>query len=428
MNPDNQSRRNFLAAAGGTAALVTFPNVVRAQGPANNAKLKIGLIGCGGRGTGAAHQALSADPNVQLWAIGDAFESQIGVALNGLKNFGGKVDVPAGRQFSGLDAYQKVIDSGVDVVLLASPPGFRPQHIRAAVDAGKHIFAEKPMAVDVAGLKSVLESAKIAKAKGTTIQHGYCWRYSPNTREGYGKVLSGEMGRVISVYGTYQGGVPKPSTSIQDRNPAWGDVEWHLRNWMAHEWLSAGPLIEQHVHTVDKVAWAMGDVAPIAARGSGGRAQRSDDGNVWDNYEVTYEYPNGVFAHVAGRQMHGTFSEVTDRVFCEKGTLEAPNRVLTKDPAGKITWAYRGEPENMYQVCHNEWFAAIRAGKELNAGEFMVNSTMLGMIGREAAHSGQRITWEQMWASNQDLAPDTLKMGDKFEEAPVPVPGVYKFS
>lgn len=428
MHPDQQSRRKFLATTGGTAALATFPNIARAQGPANNAKLKIGLIGCGGRGTGAAHQALNADPNVQLWAIGDAFESQIGVALNSMKKFGGKVDVPAERQFSGLDAYLKVIASGVDVVLLTTPPGFRPMHLRAAVEAGKHVFAEKPMAVDVAGLKSVLESAKIAKAKGTTLQHGYCWRFSPNTREGYGKLLSGELGRIVSVYGTYLANVPKPSTNIDQRDPAWGDVEWQLRNWMAHEWLSGGPLLEQGIHTVDKIGWAMGDVAPIAARASGGRAQRDDDGNVWDHYDVVYEYPNGVMCHVAERQLKNAFSEVVDRVFCENGTLEAPGRVLTKDVSGKITWAYRGEPENMYQVCHNEWFAAIRAGKELNAGEFMVNSTMLGMLGREAAHSGQRITWEQMWASNQDLAPDTLQLADKYQEAPVPVPGVYKFA
>ncbi|QTN32608.1 Gfo/Idh/MocA family oxidoreductase [Akkermansiaceae bacterium] len=428
MTTDNCSRRKFLTATGGTAALATFPNIARAQGAANNAKLKIGLIGCGGRGTGAAHQALSADPNVQLWAIGDAFESQIAVALRSMGKFGGKVDCPAERQFSGLDAYQKVIDSGVDVVLLTTPPGFRPQHLRAAVDAGKHVFAEKPMAVDVAGLKSVLESAKIAKAKGTTLQHGYCWRFSPNTREGYGKLLSGELGRIVSVYGTYLAGVPKPSTDVSQRDPAWGDVEWQLRNWMAHEWLSGGPLLEQGIHTVDKIGWAMGDVAPIAARASGGRAQRDDDGNVWDHYDVVYEYANGVMCHVAERQLNNAFSEVVDRVFCENGTLEAPGRVLTKDVSGKVTWAYRGQPENMYQVCHNEWFAAIRAGKELNSGEFMANSTMLGMLGREAAHSGQRITWEQMWASDQDLAPDTLGMGDKFQEAPIPVPGKYKFA
>jgi predicted dehydrogenase len=418
-------RRSFLKAAGTAAAFSYFPNLLLGA-PANNAKLKIGLIGCGGRGTGAASQALSADDNTILWAIGDVFDTQIPKALNNLKRFEGRLEVPQERQFSGLDAFQKVIDSGVDVVLLTTPPGFRPQHMRAAIEAGKHVFAEKPMAVDVAGVKSVMESARLAKEKGLTLQHGYCWRFDPAVREGYGKLLAGELGRVISVYGTYLSNVPKPSTSIDQRDPKWGDVEWQVRNWMGHQWLSGGPLLEQCIHTVDKVSWAMGDVEPIAARGAGGRTQRTDDGNVWDHYDVTYEYPGGVFCQVGQRQHSGCFNEVVDRVFCEKGTLEAPGRVFTKDPSGKMNWAYRAAPADMYQVCHNEWFAAIRKGEALNTGDRMVLSTMLGILGREAAHTGQRITWEELWKSEQDLAPDTLKLSDAHPVAPVPKPGTYK--
>jgi len=427
MQPSNTTRRHFLATAGATAAVVGFPAILRAQS-ANAAPLKIGLIGAGGRGTGAAAQALSADPNVKLWAVADAFGSQIPVSLGGLASFGDRIDVPEARRFAGLDGFQKLLESGVDMVILTSPPGFRPQHLRAAVEAGKHVFSEKPMAIDVAGVKSVIESTRIAKEKNITIQHGYCWRFAPGTREGYGKVLSGELGQVISVYGTYLANVPKPSTSIDQRDPKWGDVEWQIRNWMGHQWLSGGPLIEQGIHTVDKIAWAMGDVAPIAARAGGGRAQRTDDGNVWDHYDVTYEYPGGIFCHVGQRQFTGAFSEVVDRVFCEKGIMEAPNRVVTKDFSGKTTWAFRGQAENMYQVCHNEWFAAVRKGEPLNTGEYMANSTMLGLLGREAAHTGQRVTWEEMWAANQDMAPDTLALGDKFPPAPIPVPGHYKLA
>lgn len=424
MNPTQPTRRRFLAAAGATTAIAGFPNILRAQGTSNSV-LKIGLIGAGGRGTGAASQALTADPNVKLWAVADAFETQITSSLQNLSSFGDRVDVPEARRFSGLDAYQKVIESGVDVVLLTTPPGFRPQHLRAAVEAGKHVFAEKPMAVDVTGVKSVMESARIAKEKGLTLQHGFCWRFSPNTREGYAKVLGGELGRTVSVYGTYMGAVPKPSTSIDQRKSEWADVEWQIRNWMAHEWLSGGPLLEQAIHTVDKIAWAMNDVAPIAARGGGGRAQRSDDGNVWDHYNVTFEYPGGVFCHIGQRQFQNAFSEVMDRVFCEKGTLEAPARVMTKDTTGKTTWAYRGEPTDMYQVCHNEWFAAIRKGEPLNTGNYMANSTMLGILAREAAHTGQRVTWDELWNANQDLAPDTLKMTDSFPTQTIPTPGKY---
>jgi hypothetical protein len=170
----------------------------------------------------------------------------------------------------------------------------------------------------------------------------------------------------------------------------------------------------------------MGDVDPIAARGGGGRSQREDDGNVWDHYDVTYEYPGGVFCHVGQRQHSGCFNEVVDRLICEKGTLQAPDRVFTTNPDGKMNWAYRAAPADMYQVCHNEWFAAIRKGEALNTGDRMVLSTMLGILGREAAHTGQRITWEELWKSEQDLAPDTLKLSDAHPVAPVPKPGTHK--
>jgi predicted dehydrogenase len=421
------TRRQFLAAAGASAAVVGFPSILRAQGDAA-APLKIGLIGCGGRGTGAASQALNADPNVKLWAVADAFASQANGCLGHLKRFGPRIDVAAERRFVGLDAYQDLLASGVDVVILTTPPAFRPLHFRAAVEAGKHVFAEKPMAVDVAGVKSVIESARLAKQKNLTVQHGFCWRFSPNTRAGYQKVLAGDLGGVVSIYGTYMGGVPKPSTSVDQRKPEWADVEWQLRNWLGHQWLSGGPVLEQAIHTVDKIAWAMNDVAPIAARGGGGRTQRTDDGNVWDHYEVTFEYPGGVFCHLGQRQFNGAFSEVMDRVFCEKGTLESPERVLTKDRSGKLTWAFRGDTTDMYQVCHNEWFAAIRSGTALNTGEYMANSTMLGILAREAAHTGERVTWEQLWKAEQDFAPDTLKLSDAFPVQPVAKPGVTKLA
>jgi predicted dehydrogenase len=422
------SRRRLLTGTAATAVVAGFPNLLLAQG--NTAKLKIGLIGCGGRGTGAAQQALSADPNVVLWAVGDAFAEAIPGSLNGLKNFGAKVDVPAERQFSGLDAYQKVIDSGVDVVLLGAPPGFRPQHLRAAIEAGKHVFAEKPMAVDVAGVKSVMESAKLAKQKGVAIQHGYCWRFAPGVRELYGKITSGELGKVRSVYGTYMGSAPKPLQPGMTKPDGMGDVEWQLRWWTNFEWVSGGPLLEQAVHTVDKIAWAMGDIAPIAAVANGGRAYRTDAGNVYDHYNIAYEYPGGVICHLGERQFIGCHTEVVDRIYCEKGIAVAPDSPTVFDiEQQKRLWVYRPQPgveQNMYQVCHNEFFAALRKGEIINTGEYMANSTMLGLLGREAAHTGQRITWEQMWNATQDQAPDNLQMGDAFPIAPVPVPGKHK--
>ncbi|MGJ8696929.1 MAG: Gfo/Idh/MocA family protein [Verrucomicrobiaceae bacterium] len=423
MNPIN--RRHLLKS--GTAATIAagLPNIVRAQNIPD--KIKIGLIGCGGRGNGAVTQALTADPNVVLWAVGDAFGSGVVNAMKTVERFGKQVDVAPERRFVGLDAYQKVIDSGVDMVLLTTPPGFRPQHFRAAVDAGKHCFIEKPMAVDMAGLKSVVESVKIAKAKSLAVQNGFCWRYHPPTREAYNKVLAGELGKVRSIYGTYLANPVKPLGGPQpDGMP---DVEWQLRNWFNFEWLSSGPLVEQCIHTIDKVGWGMDDVAPIAAVANGGRACKTDASNIYDHYNVAYEYPNGVYCHVGQRHFIGCHSEVVDRVECEKGTMYAPGRCAIKDLDGKTTWRSRPEPgveQDMYQSCHNELFTALRDGKIPNNGDHMVKSTALGILGREAAHTGQRITWDQLWASDNDLAPDDLKMDDTFPVTPPPIPGKYK--
>ncbi len=430
MNPITYDRRKFLGLAGATAAVAGFPAVLRGESTESAQVLKIGLIGCGGRGTGAASQALSADPNVKLWAVGDAFAPAIAYSLKNLGNFGGRVEVPESRQFAGLDAFQKVIESGVDVVLLTAPPGFRPQHLRAAVEAGKHVFAEKPMAVDVAGVKSVLESAKLAKQKNVAIQHGFSWRFSPGVREAYGKIVSGELGRVFSVYGTYFGIPPKPLQVGMKKPADMGGVEWQIAWWNNFEWLCGGPLLEQAIHTIDKIAWAMNDVAPIAAIANGGRAMRTDDSNIYDHYNVVYEYPDGMFCHVDERQYLGLYAETIDRVKCEKGTVICPNRPMVVGPDGKKRqWMYRPQPgveQNMYQVCHNELFAALRKGETINTGDYMANITMLAILGREAAHTGMRVTWDELWNAGQDMAPDSLKLGDDFPVAPAPVPGNYK--
>lgn len=424
------TRRRFLSTSAAASAALAFPSILR--GAENTTQLKIGLVGCGGRGTGAAQQALSADPNVTLHALADAFPEPLPRTLGALKKFGDRSSVPPERQFHGLDAFEKLLASGIDVVLLATPPAFRPQHLRAAIKAGVHVFSEKPMAVDVAGVKSVMESAKLAKENNIAIQHGYCWRFAPGVRELYQKILDGEIGRVTSVYGTYLSGPPKPLDPKATKPKDMSDVEWQLRWWINFEWLSGGPLLEQAIHTVDKIAWVMNDIAPVAAVGSGGRAWKTDAGNTYDHYNIAYEYPGNVFCQLGQRQYLNCFSETTDRVFGEKGTAVAPNTPMILGPDGKKrTWMARPQPgqeQNMYQVCHNELFAALRRGEIINTGEYMANSTMLGLLGREAAHSGKRVTWEQMWNGSHDLAPDDLKMSDSFPVTPAPIPGIYQNS
>lgn len=428
MNSENNTRRSFIkntTAAATAVSVLGMPSIVNAANLAKDT-IKVGLIGCGGRGTGALRDALNADKNIQVWALADAFKEALPATVKAIKGYGDRAVVPAERQFVGLNAYQDLIDSGVDVVLIAAPPGFRPQHLRAAVDAGKHVFAEKPMAVDMAGIKSVRESTEIAKKKKISIQHGFCWRFAPSTRAAYGKILNGDFGNVRSVYGTYLGHIHKPLAVDAKKPDGMGDVEWQVAWWANFEWLCGAPILEQSIHAIDKIAWAMNDVAPIAAVASGGRAQRTDPSNVYDHYNVAYEYPNGVTCHLGARQLNNTYTEVIDRITCEDATVIGPGQPRAIDKEGKTSWRYKPEPGqemNMYQVCHNEFFASLRKGEIINKGEYMANSTALAIMGREAAHTGQRIKWSDLMKSDDDLAPDSLKFSDEFPVSPAPVPG-----
>ncbi|HCQ80687.1 MAG: Gfo/Idh/MocA family oxidoreductase [Akkermansiaceae bacterium] len=420
----DQNRRTILKTGSAAGLAASIPGIIKAQNSPD--QIKIGVIGCGGRGSGALGQAMSADPNVVLWAIGDAFEGGVKNALGVGGRFNERMQATKERQFIGLDAYKGVMSSGVDVVLLCTPPHFRPQHLRAAVEAGIHAFVEKPMAIDMPGIKSVIESAQMAKKKGTAIQHGYCWRYSPANRELFKQIHSGDLGRVVSIYGTYLASPVAPLSNATKKPEGMGDVEFQTRYWQNFEWLNGSPLVEQCIHIVDKVAWTMNDEAPIAAIANGGRAHREDQSNVFDHYDVTYEYAGGVYAHVKQRQMMNTHGENIHRVICENGTAVGPWNVFTLDKEGKKNWRFRKEKDqenNMYQVCHNEFFAALRAGKIVNTGEQMAKSTALGLLGREAAHTGKRITWEDYWKSEEDQAPDDIKFTDSFPVAPIPQPG-----
>ncbi len=424
------TRRQVLktTTAVGTLTTLGMPHIANAQA-GNNDTIKVGVIGCGGRGTGAVSQALSADRNVKLWAVGDAFEAPLKRSLASLSKFNKRAQVPAERQFVGIDCYQEVIASGIDVVILTAAPGFRPRHLQAAVEAGLHLFVEKPMAVDAAGLRSVLDSVQKAKAKGLSIQHGFCWRFHPAVREAYHKITSGEFGRVNAVYGTYLSNPVRPLANNAVKPEGMGEVEWQVANWINFDWLSGGPLLEQAIHTTDKVAWAMNDAQPLAAVGTGGKVARTDPGNVYDHYNVTYEYADNVFCHVGQRQIQGVHTEVIDRVTCEEATVVGPGRCFAKDHRGKIIWRSRpkkDEVQDMYQVEHNELFAALRAGQQVHGGEHMVRSTAHALLGAYAAQTGKRVTWDHLWKAELDLAPDHLKFEDDFQPGALPIPGQFK--
>ncbi len=406
------SRRQFIkttagiAVAGGTLATLASPQFAHAAG---SDLLRVGLIGCGGRGSGAAKQALLADKNVKLTAMADAFEDRLSGSLQSLsasEEVSGKIDVPPERQFTGFDAYKQLLATDVDVVLLTTPPHFRPIHLKAAVEAGKHVFAEKPVAVDAPGVRSVIETCAEAKRKGLSVVSGLCLRYDAGFRETVKRLHEGAIGEIHTLMANdYRGPIwTKP------RQPDWTDMHWQLRNWYYFTWLSGDFNVEQHVHYLDVCAWIMKGY-PAKAIGMGGRQARTEAkfGNIYDHHSVTYEYENGTRIFSNCRQQSGCKNNITAKVAGAKGHAEVSERRLEINAASP--WRFRESVKNMYQVEHDELFAGIRQGKPLNNGEYMAKSTLLAIMGRMATYTGQEVTWEQAWNSKQDLSPPHYAWG-----------------
>ena len=421
------SRREFIKASALVGSVLAAPAILPGHlfAKENTDTLRVGLVGCGGRGSGAASQALKADKNVVLTAMGDAFEDQLQGSLQSLqKQHPDKVKVTPEKCFVGLDAYQKVIDSGVDVVLLATPPGFRPVHFKAAVEAGKHIFCEKPVATDASGVRTVLEAVKAAKEKSVSLVAGFCWRYEPGRREFYQRLHAGAIGDIRAVYATYYTGPVKPMPPASERPAGMGDLEWQMRNWYNFVWLSGDGYVEQAVHSVDKVAWAMKDQPPLKAVAVGGRQTPNNQGDIFDHMFVVYEYPEDVRAFVGQRQIANTHSENSDYLMGSAGF----GRIPALNLKGKENWRYRatGAKTDMYQNEHDELFASIRSGKPINDGERMAYSTLLAIMGRMAAYTGQEVTWEQAMNSQEKLVPDQLDWKMKLDIAPMAVAGTTK--
>lgn len=429
-----KSRRDFIksstvAAAGALAATASFPYI--AKSAPNSDKLRIGFIGCGGRGTGAASQALQADSNVILHAMGDVYEDQLQKSLQSIQGAvkdEAKFDVAKDRQFIGLDAYEKVLKSGVDVVILTTPPGFRPQHFKAAVEMGKHIFLEKPMATDVPGLRSVMASAEEAKKKNLAVVAGFCWRYDSARRELYKRIHEGAIGEVRSIYATYLTGPVKSMPAKDSRPEGMSDVEWQVKNWYNFVWLGGDGLVEQAIHSVDKIMWAMKDAPPAKCTAVGGRMIPNNEGNIYDHVEVNYEWENGVRGFMAQRQIPNCYGENSDYIMGTQGNAYiARGQVYTTDLKGAVTWRYKGPTPNMYQVEHDEMYASIRAGNPINNGDRMCTSTLAGLMGRMAGYTGQEISWEQALNSQLKLVPDQLDWNGKLEVAPMAIPGKTRY-
>ncbi len=422
------SRREFLKTTSTLTAgtLLSGLPITRNAFAGANDVIKIGLIGCGGRGSGAAIQALNADKNIKLVALGDLFADRLEKSLVNItkqaseSGIADKVAVTPERQFVGFDAYQQVIDSGVDVVLLATPPHFRPAHLKAAVVAGKHCFVEKPIAVDAPGVRSVLTTCEEAKQKQLSSVSGLCYRYDLAKREAYQRLHEGAIGDILALQANYLSG----TLTYFGRKPEWSEMEWQIRNWQYFVWLSGDHNVEQHIHSLDKAAWAMRDEPPVKCLGLGGRELRDPKvGNGYDHFSVVYEYAEGQKLFSRCRQMDGCANEVSDYVIGTKGAYLAMKNAFD----GESKWRYRGNAPNMFQQEHNELFASVRSSQPINNGLYMARSTMMAIMGRMSAYTGQEITWEQAMASQEDLTPAKYD----WESAPailVAKPGITRFS
>ena len=423
------SRRQFIGQSLATAAasglaISTAPSMVSAAYASGSDVLKVGLIGCGGRGSGAARQALQADQNVKLVAMGDAFEDRLQLSLKALskaKEISEKIDVPKERQFVGFDAYEKVLASDVDVVLLTTPPHFRPMHLKAAIAAGKHVFAEKPVAVDAPGIHSVLATCAEAKRKNLSVVSGLCLRYDGGFRETVGRLHDGAIGEIRTVFANdYRGSIwEKP------RQPDWTDMHFQMRNWYYHTWLSGDFNVEQHVHYLDVGAWLLQGY-PVKAIGLGGRQVRTAAkyGNIYDHHSIVYEYENGAKLVSNCRQQSGCKNNISCFAEGTKGKAEVSERRLQIE--NDQTWRFKEKVKNMYQVEHDELFAGIRSGNPLNNGEYMAKSTLLAIMGRMASYTGQEITWDQAFNSKQDLSPENYAWGPA-PKVEIAIPGLTKF-
>ena len=415
------SRRGFLGASLVAAAMPTANAAVYGTG---DDVIKVGLIGCGGRGTGAAKQALLADQNVKLTAMADVFEDRLQLSLKSLSEFEslkGKLDLSPDQQFVGFDAYEKLLATDVDVVLLTTPPHFRPMHLKAAIAADKHVFAEKPVAVDAPGVHSVLRSCEEARRKKLSVVSGLCLRYDAGFRETVKRIHDGAIGDIHTLIANdYRGSIwSKP------RRDDWTDMHWQMRNWYYLTWLSGDFNVEQHVHYLDVCAWLKGGY-PVKAIGMGGRQVRTEEkfGNIFDHHSVTYEYEDGTRVFSNCRQQSGCRNDMSAYVLGSKGRASVSERRL--EITADESWKFEDKAKNMYQVEHDELFAGIRSGQPLNNGEYMANSTLLAIMGRMATYTGQEITWEMAMNSKQDLSPEAYEWGAA-PEVVIARPGLTKF-
>ncbi|MCH2123440.1 MAG: Gfo/Idh/MocA family oxidoreductase [Pirellulaceae bacterium] len=404
------TRRTFLknstaAVVGSTLTTGLVPKTVHAEG---DDIIKVGLIGCGGRGSSAAGNAMRADPNVKVTALADMFAGPLKSTQSVLsRQFPNQYAVEDENCLVGFDAYKEMMLSDVDVVLLCTPPHFRPAHLKAAIEAGKHVFCEKPVAVDGPGVRSVLETTKKAKEKNLTIVSGLCWRYDLGVKAVMQQIQDGAIGDIQTIQENYLTG----GLWHRTREADWTEMEYQVRNWLYFTWLSGDHIVEQHIHSLDKAMWLMGDKPPARCFGLGGRQSRTEEkwGHIFDHFAICYEWENGVKTFAFTRQQSGCHNDVEDYVVGTKGKASVLKNHVVGDGG---EWKFEGQKPSMYDLEHKALFEGLRSGNIINNGEYMSYSTLMAIMGREACYTGKQITWDEMMNSTVDLSPPSYEWGD----------------
>jgi predicted dehydrogenase len=441
------SRRQFIqktaAGVAAAAAVSEFP-FVQTLRAASDLEIKIGLIGCGGRGTGAVLDAVGAATkiiypqsgyhtedvaegasieraNIKVVALADLFEDRLVQCEEQLSKLG--IKIAKDRRFVGFDAYKELVAvPEINYVILATPPHFRPAQLKAAIEAGKHVFMEKPVAVDVPGVKMVMGAGELAQQKGLGIAAGTQRRHRESYRTTIQKIHEGALGDIVYAKCYWNGG----QIWVIDREAGWTDMEWQLRNWNYFTWLSADHIVEQHVHNLDIMNWVL-QAHPIkAVSGLGGRQVRIGErhGNIFDHFAVEYEYPGGISMFSQCRQINNCKGTVGEMVVGTLGTSNCRDRIQLKGE--EKAWRHRKRDANPYQQCHQDLIDSIQRGKPINEAQAIAESTMTGIIGREAVYSGQPIEWDKAMTSTTRLGPEAYEFGD-YPIPEIAMPGTYKF-
>jgi len=420
------SRRRFLGsvAAAGAAAVTVNTAAVHARPqtpPAGKPQapdgrvLKAGLIGCGGRGRGAAVNFLDAGPNLQIVALADVFADRVTKAREHLNGTRGQ-QIAESNCFTGFDGYQKLLDSGVDVVLHATPPHFRPQHAAAIVAARKHLFLEKPLGVDVPGVKSIMETAERASSAGLSLMTGTQLRRENARMEIYKRVRDGAIGDIRAVRAIRNQG----ALWYRLPQPEWSEMEYMIRDWVNWAWLSGDIIVEQHIHHLDAMLWVLGK-PPVKATGMGAHARRRT-GDQYDFFSIDYEYGDGVHLHTTIRQLNGCANERQEIFVGTKGSANLDGMIY--DLAGKQIWKYDGPVNDALVQEHIDWVTSIRAEKPINTAKETALATLMAIMGRDSAYTGKAITWDELMASTSRLGPTEYALGAVPLKAEAPVPGL----